>query len=99
MSVTTVTYWKGGKPEQIVPAAKQAKAILIKHGAQHVELNKVYAGPDTGQWAVVVNFGNWNAYGKSQQALLEDAEYQTLLARVGEISEMTSRRIVVSVDL
>ncbi|MGA8197519.1 MAG: hypothetical protein WB902_29620, partial [Acetobacteraceae bacterium] len=94
MSVTAVTYWKGGKAGDIVAAAKKAKAIFAKHGAQNFQLNRVHAGPDAGQWAVVTTFSDWASYGMLQQALAGD-----LLAQVSAMSELTSRRIVVSVDL
>ena len=99
MSVTAVTYWKGGKPEDIVAAAKKAKAIFAKHGAQNFQLNRVHAGPEAGQWAVVTSFSDWAVYGKLQQALTDDDNYQKLLAQVSAMCELTSRRIVVSVDL
>jgi hypothetical protein len=99
MSVTAVTYWKGGKPADIVAAAKKAKAIFAKHGAQNFQLNRVHAGPDAGQWAVVTTFSDWAPYGTLQEALARNEVYQDLLAQVGAMSELTSRRIVVSVDL
>ena len=99
MSVTAVTYWKGGKAGDIVAAAKKAKAIFAKHGAQNFQLNRVHAGPDAGQWAVVTTFSDWASYGTLQQALAGDEVYQDLLAQVSAMSELTSRRIVVSVDL
>jgi hypothetical protein len=83
----------------IVAAAKKAKAIFAKHGAQNFQLNRVHAGPDAGQWAVVTTFSDWASYGMLQQALAGDQVYQDLLAQVSAMSELTSRRIVVSVDL
>ncbi len=44
MSVTEVTYWKVSKPDQIIPIAREAKGILMQHGATIVELNLVHAG-------------------------------------------------------
>jgi hypothetical protein len=99
MSVTAVTYWKGGRPADIVAAAKKAKAIFAKHGAQNFQLNRVHAGPDAGQWAVVTTFDDWASYGALQQALAGDEVYQDLLAQVSAMSELTSRRIVLSVEL
>jgi hypothetical protein len=100
MSDTAVTYWKGGRPADIVAAAKKAKAIFAKHGAQNFQLNRVHAGPpDAGQWAVVTTFSDWASYGALQEALARDEVYQGLLAQVSAMSELTSRRIVVSVDL
>ena len=100
MSLTEVKlYWKGGKAEQAVPIAREAKGILTRYGASTVQLNRVHAGPEVGQWAAVIGFPNWEAYGKAREALAADAGYQRLLAQAGEVAEITSRRLVVSVDL
>ncbi len=99
MSITAVTYWKGGKPEDIVAAAKKAKETYARHDAHRFQLNRVHAGPETGQWAVVTTFDNWELYGRVQEALANDAEFQALLGQVAAMSELTSRRIVASIDL
>ena len=99
MSITSVTYWKGGKPEDLVVAAKKAKAIIVKHGAQQFQLGRGHAGPEVGQWAAISTYSDWESYGKVQQALADDTKYQALLAQVGAMCELTSRRIVVGVDL
>ena len=59
MSVTEVTYWKGDKPDQVISIAREAKGILTRHGATIVELNRVHAGPEVGQWAAVIGFSGW----------------------------------------
>jgi len=99
MTVSTVSYWKGGKHEQMVAVASKAKAFFTKHGAERFQLNFVHAGPDAGQWVAVITYSNWESYGKAMQALTNDPEYQALLAQVSAISELTGRRIVVSIDL
>ena len=99
MSITSVTYWKGGKPEEMVAAAKKAKATIVKHGAQQFQLGRMHSGPEVGQWAAISTFSDWESFGKVQQALANDATYQALLAKVGAMCELTSRRIVVGMDL
>jgi hypothetical protein len=99
MSVTEVTYWKGGKPDQVIPIAREAKGILTRHGATSVQMNRVHAGPEVGQWAAVIGYSGWEAYGRAREALANDAGYQALLARASEVAEVTSRRIVVGVEL
>lgn len=99
MPVTEVTYWKGGKPDQVIPIAREAKGILTRHGATSVQLNRVHAGPEVGQWAAVIGFSSWEAYGRAREALANDPGYQASLAQAFEVAEVTSRRIVVSIEL
>jgi hypothetical protein len=99
MSVTEVTYWKVGKPDQMLPIAREAKGILQRHGATSVELNRVHAGPEIGQWAAVISYSGWEAFGRAREALANDSGYQTLLARASEVAEIASRRIVTSIEL
>lgn len=99
MSVTEVTYWKGGKPDQFLPIAREAKDILLRHGAASVQLTRVHAGPEIGQLAAVISYSGWEAFGRAREALANDSGYQALLARAAEFAEITSRRIVTSIEL
>lgn len=99
MTITSVTHWKGGKHDDMLQAARKAKAIHEKHGADDFRLGKAHAGPNAGQWVAVSYFRNWESYGKVQEALARDSEYQALLAQVGSMAELTARSLVVGIDL
>jgi hypothetical protein len=99
MSVTTLTRWKGGKPDDMIKAAKQAKLHTEKHGAEMFRVSRFHTGRWVGQWLVATRFANWTAYAKAQDSLANDAEYQKLLAHVGSMAEMNGRTITVGVDL
>ncbi len=99
MSVAQLTRFKGGKPEEMIKAAKQAKTLMEKHGAEYFLLNRFHTGSWAGEWLVVSRFPSWAAYGKAQEGLAKDSDYQKLLAHVLGIAEMTGRNIVVGVDL
>ena len=71
----------------------------LKHGAQQLQLNRVHTGPETGLWAVAITFSNWESFGRAQEAIAADAEFQALMTQVGSISELISRRILVGIDL
>jgi len=83
----------------MVKAAKQAKKIVEKHGAERLLLNAVTAGPDAGQWALVLTFADWGAFGKSMQSASGDPAFAQVLSEMDAAAEMVSRRILVSVDL
>ena len=61
--------------------------------------NRVHAGPYTGAVVAVVTYADWEAFGKAQQALAKDSEYQTLMAQAATTAELISRRISVGLDL
>ena len=50
MTVSVVTYRKGGSPEAVTAAAQKLKTLAAKYGAQQFMLNSVVAGADAGQW-------------------------------------------------
>jgi hypothetical protein len=99
MQVTSVSYWKGGRDEDILAIARKARTILTRHGATSAQLGRVHTGPEAGQWAGVVSYPDWTAYGMAQQALASDPDYQALYAQLNGMTELTCRRIVVGVDL
>jgi hypothetical protein len=59
MAINLVTYQKGGKQADMVAAAKQLKALALRHGAEDLQLSTVIAGPDAGQWVLVLSFSNF----------------------------------------
>ena len=99
MSVTQLTRFKGGKPEDMVKAAKQAKVLMEKHGAEYFRLSRFHTGNWAGEWMVVARFASWGVYGKTQEALAKDAEFQKLMAHVLGMAELTARNITVGIEL
>ena len=59
----------------------------------------VIAGSDAGQWAFVLTFGDWEAFGKSMKSASSDPEFAQVLSGLDAAAELVSRRILVSVDL
>jgi hypothetical protein len=99
MSISVVTYRKGGTGEAVKAAAQKLKAFAEKHGAQQLVVNSVIAGPDVGQWAFILTFADWEAFGKSMKSAASDPAYAQVLSGLDAAAEMVSRRIVMSVDL
>jgi hypothetical protein len=99
MSVSVVTYRKGGTHEAVTAAARKLKAFAEKHGAGQLVVNSVIAGSDVGQWAFVVTFSDWEAFGKSMKSASSDPEFAQVLSGLDAAAELVSRRILVSVDL
>jgi hypothetical protein len=99
MTVSVVTYRKGGTRETVTAAARKLKAFVEKHGAQGLILNAVTAGADAGQWALVLTFADWRAFGESMQSGMSDPAFTQVLSEMDAAAEVVSRRVLVSVDL
>jgi hypothetical protein len=98
-AITQLTRFKGGKQDEMIAAAKKAKAIIEKHGAELFRISRFHTGNFAGEWLVVSRYANWAAYGKAQDGLAQDKEFQKLLAHVMSIAEMTARNVTVGIDL
>lgn len=99
MSVAQLTRFKGGKPADMTKAAKQAKTIWMKHGADYVAFSRFHTGVWTGEWLFVVRCADWATFGRAQDAIAKDLAFQKLLTHVLTMAEVTGRTITVGVDL
>jgi hypothetical protein len=99
VSVSVVTYRKGGTHEAVTAAARKLKAFNEKHGAGQLVVNAVVAGSDVGQWAFIITFPDWEAFGKAMKSASSDPEFAQVLSGLDAAAELVSRRIVMSVDL
>jgi hypothetical protein len=99
MSITQLTRFKSDKAEEMVKAAKQAKKLFEKHGAEWLRLSRFHSGQFTGEWLAASRFSNWEVYGKAQEGLAKDPEFAKLQAHMITCAELTGRNIAVGVDL
>ena len=99
MTVSVVTFRKGGTRAAMTAAAQKLKAAWLKNGADSVVLSGVAAGPDSGNWSTQIVFGNWEIFGKAMQSASNDPAVADAIAGMDAIAEMVTRRIVGSVDL
>ena len=99
MSVSLVTFRKGGTRDAVATATKALKAALEKHGAESVTLSHVTAGPDAGQWVIRIMCANWEDFGKAMQAGSGDPSVHAAVAKLDSVTEMVSRRMISTVDL
>ena len=98
MAIVTVSRWKVSA-EQALPLAKQVAPILKGHGATSVRFGPCYAGPDAGCVFVAITFPDWASFGRAQQALSADPQWQRLYAEASKIGELQDRSVIVSEEL
>jgi hypothetical protein len=99
MAINLVTHRKGGKSEEVIAASKQLKTVVMKHGAEDLQLFTEIAGPGAGQWVVVIRFKDWEAYGRALAGTTSDPQAMAALGALESLSEITGRRLVAGVEL
>jgi hypothetical protein len=98
MAIVVVTRWKGDFQEAL-PIGRQAAVIQKRHGATAFRMGPCYAGPDTGLIFVVATFPDWATYGRAQQALAADTEWQQLYGEANKIAELHDRSVIIAEEL
>jgi hypothetical protein len=99
MAITSMTRFKSDKSEEMVKTARQAKAIVEKHGAEVFRVSRFHTGLWVGEWLVVTRYSSWEAYGKAQEGLAKDPAWAKVLAHTATVAQITGRNITVGVDL
>jgi hypothetical protein len=51
----------------MVEAAKEAKTIFEKHGAEFLRLSRFYTGMWAGEWLIVTRYSSWEVYGNVRE--------------------------------
>jgi hypothetical protein len=98
-AITQLTRYKSSNHDEMVKAARQAKVIYERHGAELFRVSRFHTGQWAGEWLAVSRYKSWSAYAKAMEGLAEDAEFQNLYAHVLSVAELTGRSITVGIDL
>jgi hypothetical protein len=98
MAIVVVSRWKASY-EQALPIARQGAAIIKRHGATSFRIGPCHSGPDAGQIYTAVAYPDWASYGRAQQALSADAEWQRLYGEALKIGELQDRSVIVAEEL
>jgi uncharacterized protein DUF6854 len=98
MAIVNVSRWKGNLA-QAMPLAKEAAAIVKKHGAAYMRMGPCYSGPHAGQLYIAISFADWATFGRAQQALAADVNFQKLYAEASKVVELQERSLLVTEDL
>jgi len=98
MSITSVTRWKINRDDARKLAA-EAAPLLKKQGASFIRIGFCHSGQFTGQTMVVVNYPDWQTYGRAMEAQMQDPAYQSLYAQVTSKGELLDRTLLVTEEL
>jgi putative AlgH/UPF0301 family transcriptional regulator len=98
MAIVNVSRWKGNLA-QAMPIAREASAILKQKGAASVRMGTCYSGPHAGQLYIAISYADWATFARVQQALADDANFQSLYAQALKVVELGERSLLVVEDL
>src|SRR6476620_3065275 len=98
MTVSAISYYRGGTIDVVAPVAKRLKAAYLKHGIAY-RLSRFETGPNVGDWFVVVTLADQTAYDKAHAAIAQDPEIQWAFAEIAKFAKRISQEMVVDLDL
>jgi len=97
MAVVVVSRWKGNPQDMRI--FKEGAPNLKRHGAASIRLGQCWVGPHAGQIFGAITYPDWEAYGKSVQALLTDPESQRIYGEITKAFELQERSVLMVEDL
>ena len=97
MAVVVVSRWKGNP--QDIRIFREGAPNLKRHGAVSVRVGHCWVGPYAGQIYGAITFADWEAYGKSIQALLADPESQRIYGEITKAFQLQERSVLMVEDL
>jgi len=98
MTVSAISHYRGGSIDAVAPVAKKLKAAYLRHGITY-RLSRFQTGPNAGDWLVVVQYADENAYAQGQEAIARDPECQRAFAEIAKLATRVSRELVIDLDL
>ncbi len=98
MTISAISYYRGGSLDIVAPVSRALKAAYQKHGISY-RLSRVETGPSAGDWLVIVTYADQAAYEKAQAAIAQDPACQKAFAEIAGFARRISRELVHDIDL
>lgn len=98
MTVSAVSFYRGGSIDSVAPLARKLRAAYFKHDIAY-RLSRVDTGPNAGDWLVIVTYADQQAYDKAQAAISQDPECQKAFQEIATFAKRVSRELVTDIDL
>jgi hypothetical protein len=98
MTLSAISHYRGGVPDEVAPLARTLKAIYLKYGVGY-RLSRFQTGPNEGDWLVIVTYADASAYEKAQALFPQDPELQQAFTEIAKFAKRISREMVIDLDL
>jgi len=96
MTIASISRYRGGTPEQVLPLAQSLKAIYARYGVRY-RLGRVEGEPNAGDWVVTVSYADAAAHAAAVAQFDADAELQAVFHAIARFVRRMSRDVVVEV--
>src|ERR1041385_105840 len=97
MTISAVSYYRGGTVDVVTPLAKALKAAYVKHGVGY-RLSRFETGPNAGDWLVITTCEE-SIQDATKAAIDKDPEFQRIFAEIAKFATRMSREMVLDLDL
>ena len=97
MTISAVSYYRGGTVDVVTPLAKALKAAYVKHGVGY-RLSRFETGPNAGDWLVITTCEE-SIQDATKAAIDKDPECQRIFAEIAKFATRMSREMVLDLDL
>ena len=98
MTLSAISYYRGGNIDEVAPLAKTLKAIYLKYGVDY-RLSRFQTGPNEGDWLAVVTYADATAHEKAQSLFSQDQELQHVFIEIAKFCKRISREMMVDLAL
>lgn len=98
MTISSISRYRGGTAEEVLPLARSLKAIYQRYGVGY-RLGRVEGDVNAGDWVVIVTYADAPAYAKATARFAEDAELQGVFHAIARFARRMSRDAVVELDV
>jgi len=93
MPIIVVSRWQI-KPDQARQLVREGAPMLRQHGAQNVYIGMVRTGAHSGQTTVAVSYQNWESFGRAQDVLHNDNNYQKIMDQAHQQGQLVDRVVI-----
>ena len=98
MTLSAISYYRGGTADDVLPWARTLKAIYLKYGVGY-RLGRVQTGANEGDWCVIVTYADATAHETAQARFARDHDIQRAFTAIAKFAKRISREMVIDVDL
>jgi hypothetical protein len=96
MTISSISRYRGGTVDDVVPLARSLKAIYLRYGVGY-RLGRVEGDPNAGDWIVTVTYAD--AYAKATAEFANDPELQAVFHAIARFAKRISRDAVVDLEV
>lgn len=98
MTIASISRYRGGTPDQVLPLARALRAIYARYGVSY-RLGRVEGEPNAGDWMVTVTYADAAAYEAAVAKFETDAELQAVFHGIARFARRMSRDVVTEFDI